>query len=189
MTGIAVVMYYATDIFRAAGFSTDSAIGQTVLLGLTNLVFTIIAMVLIDRVGRKILLLVGTLGMTLFLSLFALAFIQNSFGGWLLLLLLIGYVAFFASSVGAVIWVILPEIFPNNIRSRGVAIGSFSNWITNSLLNFLFPIVAGAFTGGAGIGLSFSFFAIMTFTAFFVFKKFLFETKKKTLEKIESEIT
>ncbi len=184
-TGIAVVMYYATDIFRAAGFSTDSAIGQTVILGLTNLVFTLIAMYLIDKIGRKTLLLTGMLSMTLFLGLFAWAFLSNSFGGWLLLLLLIGFVASFSGSMGAVVFVLLAEIFPNNIRSRGVAIGSFAVWIVNGSITFLFPIVSGAFGGGKGIGFSFAFFSMMTFIGFLLFKKFLFETSKLTLEEIE----
>lgn len=184
-TGISVVMYYATDIFRAAGFSTDSAIGQTVILGLTNLVFTLIAMYLIDKIGRKTILLTGMLSMTLFLGLFAWAFLSNSFGGWLLLLLLIGFVASFSGSMGAVVFVLLAEIFPNNIRSRGVAIGSFAVWIVNGSITFLFPIVSGAFGGGKGIGFSFAFFSLMTFAGFFLLKKFLFETSKLTLEEIE----
>lgn len=186
-TGIAIVMYYATDIFRAAGFSTDSAIGQTVIIGLTNLTFTIIAMYLIDKVGRKRLLLVGMLGMSLFLGLFSWAFFTNMLGGWILLTMLIGYVAFFASSMGAVVFVLLAEIFPNNIRSRGVAIGSFSNWIVNGSVTFVFPIVVGAFDGGRGIGYSFAFFSLMTLIGFFFFKNYLFETTNKTLEEIELE--
>ncbi len=186
-TGIAIVMYYATDIFRAAGFSTDSAIGQTVIIGITNLTFTILAMYLIDKVSRKRLLLIGTLGMSLFLALFSWAFFTNMFGGWILLSMLICYVAFFASSMGAVVFVLLAEIFPNNIRSRGVAIGSFSNWIVNGSITFFFPIVVGAFEGGRGIGYSFAFFSIMTLTGFFFFKKYLFETTNKTLEEIEFE--
>ncbi len=187
LTGIGTVMYYATDIFRQAGFSTNSAIGQTVAIGFTNLVFTILAMFLIDKVGRKKLLLIGTLGMTIFLGLFAFAFITGTIGGWLLLFLLVGYVAFFASSVGAVVWVLLAEIFPNNIRSRAIAVASFLNWGTTGIIQFLFPIIVGLFSNGVGIGYVFAFFAAMTFSSFFLYRKFLFETKNKTLEQIESE--
>ncbi|MBE9517848.1 MAG: sugar porter family MFS transporter, partial [Bacteroidetes bacterium] len=116
-TGIAIVMYYATDIFRAAGFSTDSAIGQTVILGLANLVFTILAMRYIDRLGRRKMLLAGMLSMALFLGLFALEFMFDTFGGGLMLFFLIGFVASFASSMGAVVFVLLAEVFPNRIRS------------------------------------------------------------------------
>lgn len=184
-TGVAIVFYYATDIFRAAGFSTDSAIGQTVILGATNLTFTIIAMYLIDIVGRKKLLLTGMLGMAISLGIFAWSFYTNQVDGWILLMLLIVYVAFFASSMGAVVFVLLAEIFPNNIRSRGVAIGSFSNWVVSGSITFLFPIVVGAFADGKGIGYSFAFFSIMTLIGFFFFKKYLFDTTRLTLEEIE----
>lgn len=186
-TGVAIVFYYATDIFRAAGFSTDSAIGQTVILGATNLVFTILAMSLIDKIGRKKLLYVGTIGMTISLAVFSWAFYTGNTEGWLLLGILICYVAFFASSMGAVVFVLLAEIFPNNIRSRGMALGSFSNWIINGSITFLFPIVVGAFSDGKGIGYSFAFFSIMTLLGFFFFRTFLFETTNKTLEEIEFE--
>jgi sugar porter (SP) family MFS transporter len=184
-TGIAVVMYYATDVFRAAGFSTDSAIGQTVILGLVNLLFTILAMRYIDRLGRRKMLLTGMLSMALFLGLFAIEFMFDSFGGGLMLFFLIGFVASFASSMGAVVFVLLAEVFPNRIRSRGVAMGSFAVWIVNGSITFLFPVVAGAFGDGMGIGLSFAFFSVMTLAGFFIFRKFLFETSNMTLEEIE----
>ncbi|MEA3460515.1 MAG: sugar porter family MFS transporter [Bacteroidota bacterium] len=184
-TGIAVVMYYATDVFRAAGFSTDSAIGQTVILGLVNLLFTILAMRYIDRLGRRKMLLTGMICMALFLGLFAIEFLFDTFGGGLMLFFLIGFVASFASSMGAVVFVLLAEVFPNRIRSRGVAMGSFAVWIVNGSITFLFPVVAGAFGDGVGIGLSFAFFSVMTFAGFFIFRKFLFETSNMTLEEIE----
>jgi len=184
-TGIAIVMYYATDIFRSAGFSTDSAIGQTVVLGLTNLIFTIIAMLLIDKIGRKRLLLTGMLGMSVFLGLFSYSFLGGNLGNLINLILLVGFVAFFASSMGAVVFVLFAEIFPNSIRSRGMAIGSFSNWIVNASITFIFPVFVSAFDKRIGIGYSFAFFSIMTFIGFWVFKKFLFETHNRSLENIE----
>lgn len=187
LTGVAIVFYYATDIFRAAGFSTNSAIGQTVILGLTNLTFTILAMYLIDKLGRKTLLYFGTLGMAIALGLFAWSFYTGRTEGLYLLVILIIYVAFFASSMGAVVFVLLAEVFPNNIRSRGVAIGSFSNWVVSGTITFLFPVVAGSFNDGKGIGVSFGFFSAMTLLGFFFFRKFLFETTNKTLEEIELE--
>lgn len=184
-TGIAIVMYYATDIFRAAGFSTDSALGQTVILGLANLIFTILAMRFIDRLGRRKMLLAGMLSMALFLGLFAVEFMFDTFGGGLMLFFLIGFVASFASSMGAVVFVLLAEVFPNRIRSRGVAMGSFAVWIINGGITFLYPVVVGAFGDGKGIGFSFAFFSVMTFAGFFIFRKFLFETSNMTLEEIE----
>ena len=182
-TGINIVMYYATDIFRTAGFSTDSAILQTVIIGCTNLIFTLIAMRIIDKVGRKRMLLTGSVGMTFFLALFAVAFISGM-KSILLVAMLIGFVAFFASSQGAVIWVLLSEMFPNNIRARGASIGSFSHWFFNAITVFLFPTVAAYFSNGKGIGYVFLFYSVATFISFFFFRKFLFETKGKTLEEM-----
>ena len=185
LTGINVIMYYATDIFRSAGFSTNSAIGQTVIIGFTNLVFTLLAMKLIDLIGRKKLLLIGSLGMAVFLGLFAWAYLTEQFEGTFLLFMLIGFIAFFAASQGAVIWVLLAEMFPNNIRGRGTSIGSFSHWFFNGVTSFLFPVVVGAFSNGKGVGYIFSFYAVVTFISYFVFKKYLTETKGKSLEELE----
>lgn len=145
LSGIAIVMYYATDIFRSAGFETDAAIGQTVIIGLTNLVFTLLAKSLIDRLGRRRLLLTGTLGMFVSLSLLTASYFVAGFPSWVLLLSLICFVACFASSMGVVSWVLLSEIFPNTIRSQGMSLGSLSNWMVNGTISFLFPIVAGVF--------------------------------------------
>ena len=186
-TGINIVMYYATDIFRTAGFSTESAIGQTVLIGLTNLVFTLIAMQLIDKIGRKVLLLFGSIGMALFLGIFSFFFLTGTMN-FVLVVCLIGFVAFFAASQGAVIWVLFSEMFPNNIRSRGVAIGTFSHWFFNGLTAFLFPIIVGLFTEGKGTGYVFAFYAIVTLASYFFYKKYLIETKGKSLEQIEKEL-
>lgn len=188
LTGINIVMYYATDIFRDAGFSTDSAIGQTVLVGLTNLIFTFVGMQLIDKVGRKKLLLTGSIGMSIFLGIFALSYFVQDIGGFILLSCLIGFVAFFAATQGSVIWVLFSEMFPNNIRSRGASIGSFSHWFFNGLTAFLFPIISGAFPNGQGTGYIFAFYGLATFLSFFFFKKYLIETKGKSLEQLEKEI-
>ncbi len=186
-TGINIVMYYASDIFRAAGFSTQSAIGQTVLIGFTNLVVTILAMVVIDRFGRKRMLLTGALGMTVFLALFGYAFLAR-IEGFVLLACLIGFTAFFAFSQGAVIWVLLSEMFPNNIRARGSSIGSFSHWFFNGLTVFLFPIISRGMTDGSGIGYIFLFYAVATLVSFFFFKRFLVETKGLSLEELEKRV-
>lgn len=185
LSGIAIVMYYATDIFRSAGFSTDAAIGQTVIIGLTNLTFTLLAKSLIDRLGRRKLLLFGTAGMSASLALLTLSYFGSGFPAWILLISLISFVAFFASSMGAVSWVLLGEIFPNSIRSQGMSIGSLSNWIVNGGISFLFPIVTGALPNGEGY--CFAFFSITTLIGYFFFKKYLFETRNKSLEEIEKE--
>ena len=151
LAGINIIMYYSSSIFQEAGFSADSALAQTVLIGITNLVFTIIAMTVIDKFGRKVLLNTGAVGMTIFLGLFAWAFIADINTGYILLIFLIGYIAFFAFSQGAVIWVILSEMFPNNIRSRATAIGSFSHWFFNAIIAFLFPIASATIGNRLGI--------------------------------------
>ncbi|MCP4978032.1 MAG: sugar porter family MFS transporter [Maribacter sp.] len=184
-TGIAIVMYYATDIFRMAGYSTNSAIGQTAVLGLTNLIFTIIAMLLIDKIGRKKLLLTGMISMFVFLGLFAFSFISGQQNGVFKLVLLIGFVASFASSMGATVFVLFAEIFPNRIRAKGMALASFSNWLINASITFLFPIIVGQFKENLGIGYCFAFFSAMTLLGYIIFKKTLNETKNKSLEELE----
>ena len=184
-TGINTIMYYSTDIFRAAGFSTDSAVGQVVLIGLVNLLFTVIAMGIIDRIGRKKMLLIGSLGMSVFLAIFSWAYLGQHFEGSLLLFLLIGFIAFFAASQGAVIWVLLAEMFPNNIRARGTSVGSFSHWFFNVLISFLYPVIVKHFHGPTGTGYVFLLYAVVTFLSFFYFRRFLTETKGHSLEELE----
>lgn len=179
--GINVIMYYSTDIFREAGFSAESALLQSVLIGVTNLLFTILAMTFIDKFGRKFLLYVGAIGMSVFLGLFSWAYITDNKTGFILVGLLIGYIAFFAFSQGAVIWVILSEMFPNSVRARGTAIGSFSHWIFNFGISLLFPVVSAAI----GNGYVFIFFAVATFLSIFFYRFALIETKGKSLEEIE----
>ncbi len=185
-TGIAIVMIYSSDIFRAAGFGTESAILQTVIVGFTNLTFTIIAMTLIDKIGRKLLLLLGSVGMTIFLGLFSYVFFFD-IGGFMPLIFMISFVACFAFSQGAVVWVLFSEMFPNNIRSRGVSIGSFSHWVFYAILLFFFPVIKKSFSDNSGIGYIFAFFAFATLISYFFYKKFIVETKGKTLEEIEKD--
>lgn len=186
-TGIAVVMIYSSDIFRAAGFATESAILQTVIVGFTNLAFTILAMFFIDRIGRKFMLLLGSVGMTLFLAVFSFIFF-NGIGGAMPLVFMLSFVACFAFSQGAVVWVLFAEMFPNNIRSRGASIGSFSHWVFYAVLLFLFPVIQKSFTNNDGIGYIFAFFALVTFISFFFFRKYIVETKGQSLEQLEKQM-
>jgi sugar porter (SP) family MFS transporter len=193
LTGIAVVFYYSAQIFSIAGFSSDSSMLQSVILGITNLIFTVLAMSVIDKVGRKKLLLVGQLGMVLVLGLFGYGLLSGNIGGLWLVVLLVAYIAFFASSMGVVIWVLLSEMFPNIIRARGASIGSSANWVVNATLNFFFPVVIGFFgtTQSAqqtGMSFAFFFFSVFTFLGFLYVNKYLIETKGKTLEQIEKEV-
>jgi sugar porter (SP) family MFS transporter len=193
LTGIGVVFYYSAQIFSIAGFSPDTSMLQSVILGLTNLVFTLLAMAVIDKVGRKKLLTIGQIGMVMVLGLFGYGLLSGNITGYWLVVLLVAYIGFFAASMGVVIWVILSEMFPNIIRSRGASIGSFSNWGVSASLNFLFPIVVGLFgttlqQQQKGMSFAFLFFSVFTLIGFIYINRNLIETKGKTLEQIEKEV-
>ena len=132
LSGINAILYYLNDIFAHAGFSRMSGNLQAVAIGATNLAFTMIAMSVIDRIGRKTLLLVGSVGTAICLAGVSAIFFSHSHES-LLVWLLVGYIAFFAFSQGAVIWVYLSEVFPNTVRAKGQSLGSFSHWFMNAL--------------------------------------------------------
>jgi sugar porter (SP) family MFS transporter len=182
LSGINAILYYLNDIFAHAGFSKLTANLRAVAVGGTNLLFTVIAMSLIDRVGRKVLLLVGAVGMAFCLAgvstIFFLAHYQ-SFLVWLL----IGFIAFFAFSQGAVIWVYLAEVFPNNVRAKGQSLGSFSHWFMNALISGLFPLVAAS-SGGY----PFAFFSAMMVLQFLVVLLMYPETKALSLEEMQRKL-
>ena len=143
LTGINALMYYAPKIFSLAGAARGSSLLQSIIIGGTLLIFTILAMFIIDRFGRRILMLVGSVGMMLCLAVVAAAFSNGSSGsGTTVLVALIGFIAFFALSQGAVIWVFISEIFPNTVRSKGQALGSFVHWCAAAAVSWTFPIVA-----------------------------------------------
>jgi len=182
LSGINVIMYYAPMIFEKAGASTNAAMLQAAAVGVTNMVFTIAAMFLIDKFGRKTLLLVGAVGMSLSLGGAAFYYYdENFFGSTGVVAFILGFIAFFAFSQGAVIWVFLAEIFPNKIRSKGQALGSFTHWIMNAIIGLVFPLALTCFGGGD----VFMFFAIMMIPFFFFVWKLMPETKGKSLEELE----
>ncbi|HVA97707.1 MAG TPA: sugar porter family MFS transporter [Bacteroidia bacterium] len=192
LTGIGIVFYYSSQIFSIAGFSNDSSLGQSVILGVTNLIFTILAMLIIDKVGRKKLLLIGQIGMFLMLGTFGFGLVFGKIGGYWLVLLLVSYIAFFAASQGVVVWVLLSEMIPNIIRARGVSMGSLANWVISTILNLFFPIVIGLFGASQasqkiGLGYAFLFLSITTLIGFVYLRINIIETKGKTLELIEKE--
>jgi sugar porter (SP) family MFS transporter len=179
LAGINALIYYTADIFEMAGAERTGALLQSVVIGFTNLVFTIIAMTLIDRFGRKRLLLVGAVGLAACLAMTAWAFHQG-IGGLLVLGSLIGYIAFFAFSQGSVIWVYISEIFPNRVRARGQALGSFTHWFWAAVVSWSFPVVAEA-SGAAAFGV----FAAMMVLQFVLVWVYLPETKGVSLEQIQ----
>lgn len=182
LSGINAILYYLNDIFAHAGFSKVSADLQAVAIGATNLLATILAMTVIDKVGRKKLLLIGSVGTALCLAGVAAVFLSHHHES-LLLALLIGYIAFFAISQGAVIWVYLSEVFPNRVRAKGQSLGSFSHWIMNAIISGVFPLMAVK-SGGY----PFVFFSAMMVLQFFVVLFVYPETKGFSLEEMQRKL-
>jgi sugar porter (SP) family MFS transporter len=184
LAGINAILYYAPKIFEQAGFGKDSAMLQSVGVGFTNLIFTMIAMTVIDRFGRKRLMLIGSVGMIVFLSLCASVFFRGATGDKSLLIYLMGFIAFFAFSQGAVIWVFISEIFPNMVREKGQSLGTFTHWIMAAAVTWTFPSVAKNLGGGT----SFAFFAVMMVLQFLFVWKIMPETKGRSLEEIQHDL-
>ncbi len=186
LSGINAILYYAPRIFEMAGFDKADAYLQPVYIGAANLFFTLLAMTVIDKFGRKKLLLTGCIGMIVFLGLTANAFSSANGSHSNVLIYLIGFIAFFAFSQGAVIWVFISEIFPNSVRSQGGSLGSFTHWIMAAIISWTFPvIVEGSPDGGF---YSFVFYSVMMLVSFIFIWKVMPETKGRTLEQIQKEL-
>lgn len=183
LSGINAILYYLNDIFERAGFSKVSGDLQAVAVGATNLLATMLAMSIIDRVGRKKLLLIGSVGTALCMAGVAFIFHAHKYDQ-ALVWLLIGYIAFFAFSQGAVIWVYLSEVFPNRVRAKGQSLGSFSHWAMNALISGIFPFMAAS-SGST----PFVFFAAMMVLQFFVVLFVYPETKGVTLEEMQRKLS
>ncbi len=182
LSGINALLYYLNDIFSAAGFDKVSGDLQAVAIGATNLFATIIAMSIIDKVGRKVLLLVGSVGCALALAGVAAIFLTGT-GQKYLVWLLVAYIGSFAVSQGAVIWVYLSEIFPNRVRAKGQALGSFTHWFMCAAMSWSFPKFA-EISGGY----PFVFFSVMMAIQFFVVLSIFPETKGFTLEEMQRKL-
>ncbi|MCA5006313.1 sugar porter family MFS transporter [Sphingobacterium bovistauri] len=179
MTGINAILYYAPRIFDMAGFDAGLSYLQPIFIGGTNVLFTLLGMSIIDMVGRKKLLLWGAIGMFIFLMLTAYG-LKGEASSYLLFYI-IGFIACFALSQGAVIWVFLAEIFPNEVRAQGSSLGSTTHWVFAALISWIFPIIVeGNAQGGFYI---FLLYAVMVVFSF-IFILFLPETKGKSLEEI-----
>jgi MFS transporter, SP family, arabinose:H+ symporter len=182
LSGINAILYYLNDIFARAGFNKVSGDLQAVAIGVTNLVFTVLAMLVIDRAGRRFLLTIGAVGTAACLGGVAAIFGTGRHGD-LLLWLLIGFIASFAFSQGAVIWVYISEVFPTAVRSRGQSLGSSTHWIMNALISWAFPIVAASSKAAP-----FAFFSAMMVLQLIVVLVFYPETKGVSLEKMEERL-
>ena len=186
LSGINAIIYYSKRIFEMAGFNSSNAYLQSIYIGSANLLFTLIAMSVIDRFGRKKLLLMGSVGMIVFLALTAAAFRDPGLSDPNVVWYLIGFIAFFAFSQGAVIWVFISEIFPNSVRSQGASLGSFTHWIMAAAISYAFPVIVNS--GPNGGYYSFFFYTVMMVLHLFFVWKFLPETKGKSLERIQQEL-
>jgi MFS transporter, SP family, xylose:H+ symportor len=184
LDGINAVIYYTADIFRMAGASKTSALMQSVIIGFTNLVMTIIAMALIDRVGRKLLLLVGSVTFVMSHALAAWVFATHA-QGWIVIAAMMGVVGSHAYSQGAVVWVIINELLPNAVRASGSAVVCCLIWALCLGVSWSFPVVAGLPMGGA---YAFGFFALMMVLQFALVAKFLPETKGVSLEELQKRL-
>ncbi|MEP7257104.1 MAG: sugar porter family MFS transporter [Flavitalea sp.] len=186
LSGINAIIYYAPRIFEMAGFDTASSFLQPVYIGIANLLFTMLAMTAIDKLGRKTLLLIGSVGMVVFLGLTAYSFSGSVSGNKAVIVYLIGFIGCFGFSQGAVLWVFISEIFPNSVRSKGGSLGSFTHWIMAAIISWTFPIIVeGSEKGGM---YSFLFYCIMMALHLVFVWKYLPETKGRSLETIQKEL-
>ena len=182
LAGINAILYYSNYIFEKAGFSKSSGLLQSVALGATNLVFTLVAMSLIDKVGRKTLLLIGSVGMAICLGGVGMVFYSGQHQD-LLIIFLVAYIACFAISIGAVIWVYISEVFPNRVRSKGQSLGSSVHWIMNAIISGLFPVMAAQ-----SRAFPFVFFSAAMVVYFFIVLFTYTETKGVTLEEMQHKL-
>ena len=183
LAGINAILYYINNIFGAAGFSQISSDQQAIVIGATNFLFTLVGMSLIDKLGRKTLLLIGAAGTATCLARVAWVFATQSHQSSLLWLL-VTYIAFFSVSQGAVIWVYIGEVFPTSVRSKGQGVGSASHWFMNTLIQLEFPVVVHSMSTAT----PFVFFAIMTAIQFFTVLFVYPETKGQTLEALQRKL-
>jgi len=180
VSGINAIIYYSPRIFEMTRLGRNSSLLSTAGLGMINFTFTLLAMNFIDRIGRKSLMLIGSFGLIITLGLVSWSFYGQHFNGWSVPVILFVYIAFFAFSQGAVIWVFIAEIFPNQVRAKGQTLGSTTHWIMAAAVAFSFPYLAGK----AGGGNTFLFFTVMMVLQLFFVIKFMPETKGKSLEQI-----
>ena len=183
LAGINAILYYINDIFGAAGFSQLSGDQKAIAIGATNLIFTMVGMSVIDKLGRKTLLLIGAAGTAACLAGVAWIFSTQAHQS-MLVWILVTYIAFFALSQGAVIWVYIGEVFPTSVRSKGQGVGSASHWFMNAVIAQSFPTIVHH----VGTATPFVIFSVMTvvqfLTVFFVYP----ETKGQTLEELQRKL-
>lgn len=181
ITGINTVIDYAPAILSKVGLEVGDALFYTIGIGVVNFVFTWVAVIFIDRTGRKKLYLIGSAGMAMSMGLLAVAFSIPDLDGILVLILMFLFLSFFTSCIGPVFWTLISEIFPNRARGIGMSVAVLTNWTFNWLVVFLFPWMLDQLGGT----LVYGFLAVMSVIQFVVTRKYVPETKGKTLEEIE----
>jgi sugar porter (SP) family MFS transporter len=184
ITGINAIFYYLPTIFAQAGGGVNDAFRQAVLVGLVNVGMTFVAIWLIDKLGRKPLLIAGIAGMALSLFTISWAFSQDTYSATLVLFAIVGFVASFAISLGPVMWVLLSEIFPNEQRAAAISVAGFWNSLVSASVTFIFPSALSALKPGG----TFLVFALFASAALLFVLAFVPETKGRTLEELESDL-
>jgi len=184
LSGINFVIYYAPRIFDAAGFTETTALLSTVGIGVVNLTVTMLGIYLIDRAGRKTLLVVGSIGYIFSLVMLSMTFFREDFDGIAVPIYLFIFVASHAIGQGSVIWVFISEIFPNSVRGKGQALGSSTHWVFAALITLTMPFILNTFSGGP----IFAFFALMMLLQLFWGIFIMPETKNISLEDLEKRL-
>jgi len=184
VSGINAIIYYAPRIFEMAGLGAHASLLSTVGLGLINFIFTLLAINFIDKIGRRQLMIIGSFGLIASLFMVSYTFYSGGLSGATIPVLMMVYIAFFAFSQGAVIWVFISEIFPNTVRAQGQTLGSSTHWIMATVIAFSFPYLAETFGGGN----TFLFFGVMMVLQLIFVWRVMPETKGKSLEQIENNL-
>ncbi|GAA0853128.1 sugar porter family MFS transporter [Aliiglaciecola litoralis] len=177
LSGINFIIYYAPRVFELAGLDASSSLLSTAGIGMVNLVFTMLGIFLIDKVGRRTLLLIGSIGYITSLAVVSWAFSSGA-GGIIIVFFVFSFIASHAIGQGAVIWVFIAEIFPNSVRSKGQSLGSGTHWVFAALITLLMPFVLQQFSASS----VFSFFAFMMILQLIFVLRLMPETKGKSLE-------
>lgn len=178
LSGINAIIYYAPRVFEMAGLGAQGSLLSTVGIGLINFIFTLVAINFIDKVGRRKLMLIGSVGLIASLALVSQAFYTGQTTGFAITIYLMSFIAFFAFSQGAVIWVFISEIFPNDVRAKGQTFGSLTHWVMAAIITFCFPALTELLGGGG----TFLVFAIFMLLQLIYVLRFMPETKGRSLE-------
>ncbi|WP_028069778.1 sugar porter family MFS transporter [Sphingobacterium thalpophilum] len=178
LSGINAIIYYAPRVFEMAGLGAQGSLLSTVGIGLINFIFTLVAINFIDKVGRRKLMLIGSVGLIVSLALVSQAFYTGQTTGFAITIYLMSFIAFFAFSQGAVIWVFISEIFPNDVRAKGQTFGSLTHWVMAAIITFCFPALTELLGGGG----TFLVFAVFMLLQLIYVLRFMPETKGRSLE-------